>query len=425
MIIQAPRIVLIDDKRHHLHGLAHALSRLDSACLPFHFQDQGPTKRQLRNARVVFCDLHLLSDAMTGDSKTQLGVIVGMLAEGLEVNHGPYVLVIWTENPDKVEGLREYLDELDPGQRPLDFVCLDKNRFINTNDGELIAEDDLIAEIQKSLGSWAGVTALLWWESAVADAASDLARDLWAASGTDVGARPEGLRQTFAKLAKGASGDQRAREQPGMAVNEALVPMLSDRVERTMFPPEIWEPAVEFDDQSHAVPTALLNTLVHLDFIHGLSPFQRGSATELKPGEQREEWFKANFGHSDAEIIEAFGFKGQRLTDAANDASWHLVQIRAACDEAQGKPGLLPFVLCAVLSTKSNDLPRPSAWISRDFLFGDRCARICVHANFVRGLSATEVQDFDPKFRLRSSLLESLTIAVHSHASRPGTIDIC
>lgn len=425
MIGQSPRIVLIDDKMHHLHGLAQALGKLDSACLPFHFQDQGPSKRQLRNARVIFCDLHLLSDALTADTKQQLAVIAGMLSEGLETNHGPYVLVIWTEFPDKVDGLQEYIDTLSPGQRPIEYICFNKNDFIDSKDGKLIAEGNLIAKIQESLGKWSGVTALLWWEAAVADAAADLATALWEPSGDDDGARPEGLRQTFGKLAVGSAGNEIARRHPGVAVNEALVPMLSDRIERTKFPPEVWDSAVEFDNQNQAVPTARLNTLVHLDFIHGLSPLQRGSASPLLATWSTEQWFSDKFGYSQEEVLKAFGFHGERLADAKNAATWLLIQIRAACDEAQGKAGLLPFVLAAQISTEPKNSRSPSAWASRDFQFGDNVARIYAHSNFVLGLSAAEAGGFKPTFRLRSSLLESLVVAVHSHASRPGTIDIC
>lgn len=425
MIGQPPRIVLIDDKIHHLHGLAKALGKLDSACLPFHFEDQGPSKKQLRNARVIFCDLHLLSDALTADSKQQLAVIAGMLSEGLETNHGPYVLVIWTEYPDKVEGIQEYLKALLPGQRPIEYVCFNKNDFIDPKNGNLIAEGDLISKIQESLGKWSGVTALLWWETAVANAAADLAASLWEPFDDDESVRPEGLRQTFGKLAIGSAGGDHARSYPGMAVNEALVPMLSDRIERTKFPSEVWDTAVEFDEQDQAVPTARLNALVHLDFIHGLSPLQRGSASPLLAAWNTEQWFRDKFGYSQDDVLMAFGFKGARLGDAKSDASWHLIQIRAACDEAQGKAGLLPFVLAAKISIKANDSVRPSAWVSRDFLFGESVARICANSNFILGLNASEVSGFRPNFRLRTSLLESLIVAVHSHASRPGTIDIC
>lgn len=425
MIGQAPRIVLIDDKKHHLHGLAHALGKLDSACLPFHFQDEGPSKRQLRNARVIFCDLHLLSDALTADTKQQLSVIAGMLSEGLEKNHGPYVLVIWTEFPDKVDGLQEYLQNLDPGQRPIEYICFDKNEFIDPSNGDLISESDLVTKIQDSLGKWSGVTALLWWESAVADAAADLATELWEPSGDDDAARPEGLRQTFGKLAVGSAGEHSARQHPGVAVNEALVPMLSDRIERTKFPREVWDSAVEFDNQDQAVPTARLNTLVHLDFVHGLSALQRGSASPLIEAWNTEQWFMDKFGYSQEDVLKAFGFKGGQLVEAKEDASWHLIQIRAACDEAQSKAGLLPFVLAALVSKKSNASRHNSAWESRDFQFETKVARICAHANFVLGLNASEIAGFKATFRLRSSLLESLVVAVHSHASRPGTIDIC
>ncbi len=306
MIGQAPKIVLIDDKRHHLHALAHALGKLDSACLPFHFVDQGPTKHQLRNARVIFCDLHLLSDAVTADSKRQLSLIASMLSEGLGEQHGPFILVIWTEAPESVNELADYLKELEPSQQPIECLCFSKTDFINPKDGELIEEANLIAKIRETLEKWSGVTALLWWEAAVSDAASELAATLWDRSGGDLTERPESLRQTLGKLAIGAAGKGHAKANPGMSVNEALVHMLADRIERTEFPAKIWAPALEFDSQNLAVPASKLNSLVHLDFLHGLSPNNRGSATILPCTDPRGDWFKEKFGCSDEQILEAF-----------------------------------------------------------------------------------------------------------------------
>lgn len=430
MIGQPPRIVLIDDKMHHLHGLAKALGKLDSACLPFLFEDTGPTKSQLRNARVIFCDLHLLSDALNTDTKAQLAVIAGMLSEGLADNHGPYVLVIWTEFPEKVDGLQEYLNNLLPGQRPIEFICFDKTQFINPMDGSLIAEGDLIAKIQESLGKWSGVTALLWWETAVANAAADLATTLWESSEEKENDRPEGLRQTLGRLAIGSAGKQ-AASRPGMSVNEALVPLLADRIERLEIPEALWENAVEMQEKQKALPPERLNTLLHLDPVQGLSSMQRGSATPFPKEWNSDEWFTKALGFSREETLKAFGFSDGQLKDALKEVDWYLVQIRAACDEAQMQAGMIPFALAAV-SAKTPKDEKDAVWQSEKFEFEKDTQegqqkerkRIFLHANFVLGKTRSDVTEFKPKFRIRGSLLDKLTFALRMHAARPGTIDV-
>jgi hypothetical protein len=424
MIGQAPRIVLIDDKRHHLYGLAHALGKLDSACLPFHFEDQGPSKQQLKNARVIFCDLHLLSDTLTADSKQQLALIASILSEGLDKQHGPYILVIWTEAPESLGELADYLKELEPSQQPIECICFSKTDFINPANGELIAETDLIAKIKATLEKWSSVSALLWWESTVADAASSLAAALWKHPRADLNRRAAGLSQTLAMLATGATGKSQAEKNPGKAINEALVPMLADRIEQTNIPDEIWRVAADFSNSADAIPPATLNSLLHLDFGTKVSPLQRGAASPLILAWNTERPFQDKFGHSMDEILKTFGYSDAQLVEAKGSSVWYLIQVRPACDEAQMKAGLIPFVLALASSIEAKSKPAASIWKSELFEIEDQSKRFYAHSNFILGLSAAETQGFQPTLRLRKPLLESLVYSIRTHEARPGTIDV-
>lgn len=424
MIAQSARIVLIDDKLHHLHGLTKALGKLDSACLPFQFEDQGPSRSQLKHARVIFSDLYLLSDSLTGDTKQQLANIVSMLSEGLDENHGPYVLVIWTENPDKLADLNGYLEALAPGQRPIDYICFNKSEYINPGDGSLINEAGLIEKIQTALGAWSGVSALLWWETAVANAAAGLATSLWEFAGGNDNLRSEGLRQTFGKLAIASAGYHNAKDYPGMSVNETLVPLLADRLEQANFPSKIWKDAVEFEKFNLASPVSRLNSLIHLDFSRIDDSTQRGAASNLLGSWKTDQGFHDKFGYPKREIIRDFGFGEGKIDEVLKDIEWYLIQVSASCDQAQRNNNLIPFILAATISEKGNKTASGSVWKSKPLEINGKSTTIYAHSSFILGMRASECGGMRCAFRLRSALLDSLIFSARTHAARPGTIDV-
>ena len=132
MILQAARVVVIDDNEQHLAALSRAIGKLGSACLSFHYQDEHPTKHQLAGARLIFCDLHLGGDTLTSDKTIFYANIASLLADGISADHGPYLLIVWSQYGEELEKTaRIYERTLEPGQRPFEIVPLDKNTFID------------------------------------------------------------------------------------------------------------------------------------------------------------------------------------------------------------------------------------------------------------------------------------------------------
>ena len=425
MIIQPARIVVIDNDEIHLKYLVDALTAMGSACLPFHYKEDHPESKLLSGARFIFCDLHLISDAMTSDRKQQYANIASMLLSCLDDDHGPYALVIWSEFPDEVDDLIAYLDELGPNQRPIKCSVLKKNDFIPTDSDSEPKGEELIAAIAGLFEDTPGLSALFKWEQKVSIAASVTTSTLWKlCEGADESKRDIALRNTLGKLAMGSSGEMLAKEHPGRGVVEALSPLLSDQLEKSDINEEFWKTAVDFDCPNEAAPVADLYAKLHFEYPTSHSPLERGTACCLPDNWKSDDGFKTKFGFSKEEVLGQFGYTGEKLTEAKDAARWYLIQLNAACDQAQNNPGLIPYVLGFIIPNEiKKSKGKLSTWSSRAFAMDESEQVLCCHGRFVIGVTKAEVKDFTVRLRIRTQLLDEMVRQIRMQSARLGVIE--
>ena len=435
MILQGARIVVIDDNEQHLMALTRVIAELGSACLSFHYKDEHPAKHQLAGARLIFCDLHLGSDTLTSDKNAFYANIASMLAEGISPEHGPYVLIVWSQYGEELDKLNEYIRELDPGQRPFEVVPLDKNRFINVATGEIREDANLAHAVEEAVEAQPGLAAMLDWEELVARAASRTTSELWGlcldAEGTHTDLV---LRNTLGKLAK-AAGSANAQAQPGHCVRETLAPLLNDQIGTARMDEERWSRAVRFGGGT-AAPSSRLYTALHFEIPPLVPASARGVASSLPVAWSSNEEFTAKFGSSPSDVLKTCGYRGENLDCAAAEASWYLVQINAACDEGSQAPGYLPYCLAATVPIKRmragesvplklREKPKGSVEKTREVtLQASKTEWLFLFGSFVMGLRDCETVDFDPIFRIRPSLLDKLILSIRVNSARLGVVEL-
>lgn len=425
MIIQPARIVIIDNEEAHLKSMVDALSEMGSACLPFHYKEEHPKPELLAGARFIFSDLHLVSDAVTSDKKQQYANIASMLLSCLDENHGPYVLVIWSEFPDELSELIKYFDDLEPNQRPIKCCVLNKNDYIPTVTDPSSKTGDLVSAVAHLLNDIPGLSALLKWEQKVSAAASITTSTLWKLSeGHDENERDLALRNTLGRLAKGASGDSAARQYPGRGVMEALTPLLSDQLEKSEIDEEFWKSAVSFDAPERAASGASLYTMLYFENPTGHSALERGTVCTLPEEWASEEKFNEKFGYRKSNLIEEFGYKGEKKDEAEKRAEWCLVQLNAACDQAQGNPGFYPFVLgCIIPSEIKCNSPKGSVFRSRTVVLDGIERQLYCHGRFVLTMTMADAKNIKVKMRIRTQLLDQMMQDIRTKSARLGTIE--
>ena len=427
MTLPAPRIIVIDDNPAHLQSLTSGLNSYGVACLPIHFTGDDADVPRCPQVRVIFADLHLNEAGGATDNARHFTVIGGLLEETV-VPSGPYAVVLWTRYADQADALRLFLEErLRAVPKPFAVIALDKKAHLNA-DNTVRDAKGLMDAVSGVLSAQPQLAALFNWEERVlgASAATVSAVIDLAIAKVAPADRGQAIGQLLFHLALEAVGAGNVEADRFRAVNDALLPILADRVAslRADADAVVWERALQgqtADAGMTGEEAGRLNKMLHIVSGAGVIPSERGAVVRLP--DDKLAGFETLFGMTQEEAAaKQFGCKAFVLNDAG--FKWRLLQVQAVCDYAQRQPGPLPFVLglempAAAASTSS--LPAaitPSPWFDMD----GQPRVLHVNARFQISQPRTDVDRMTVDYRLGESLLNLMGYELHSYGARPGIV---
>ena len=226
-------------------------------------------------------------------------------------------------------------------------------------------------------------------------------------------------------LAVGSVGRDHVDEDRFRAVNEALLPILGDRIASMRSREtdnQLWQAAIGNIDAGQgltSVEVARLNRLLHIARPQDMSTWtERGSVIPLPKratGDKFRRWFGIEHG---VPANRAFGCQDYDGNEPR--FRWVLVQSQAACDYAQVRPGPIPSYLGLCVPAqhaRSGSLPA-ALWTSPCFEFAGQTL-LRVNAGFQIPLPRTARGIDGPLFRLREQLLNDLIYQLHGYGARP------
>ena len=427
-MLPTPRVIAIDDEADHLEGLTRGLNQYGAACLPIHFDGDTAGMQPCPHVRVIFADLHLNAGA-PGDHARDFSTIGGLI-EGTIKPSGPYLIVLWTRYPDQANDLHAFLRErLQNVSKPFTVEPLDKNSHLDPQ-GRVKNPAKLVEAIGKIVSAQPQIGALLNWEDCALSAAADTVSSIIELAGSAAAGRrlSEEVGRLLAKLAVASVGKDHVEEDRFQAVNEALLPILADRI--VCLRPQgggirQWQTAFRKSDIRRGLSldeAARLNSLLHIaPPTDAMSWTERGAVVAL-PRRASGGNFQRTFGLNQTTAADK-SFACKDFDEDDNRFRWALVQSQAACDYAQMRPGPLPFHLGLVLpvsNVRKGSLPA-ALWTSPCFELGGPTV-LHVNAGFQMSLSPNAQRIDKPMFRLREQLLNDLIYQVHGYGARPGII---
>ena len=428
-MLPAPRIIAIDDEPQHLQGLADGLNRYGIACLQVHFTGDDSQLKPCPHVRVIFADLHL-SEGGAGHDQARHFTLIGGLIEQRIAPTGPYIIVLWTRFADQAAGLKKFLDERLQGvPKPFAVVSLDKNVHLGP-DGNVVDPQKLVAAIDAIVRQEPHIAALLNWEERILGAAADTVSALLeiGLTTTDKENASQRLRRLVYHLAAAGVGEKHVFADRFHAVNEALLPILADRVaalKSRAGQDDIWAEAVLETDAAlplTAIEAASLNQLSHIADGAGATGAACGAVISLPPSMSGER-FASSFGMSPADAASGqFGCSDFVEGDAR--FRWTLVQVQAACDYAQRQPGPLPFVLALEMpdaSARKSSLPA-AIWTSPPIAFDGNARVLRANSRFQATMADAAASGIAVLYRMREELLNTLIYQIHGYGARPGNI---
>lgn len=443
----APRIVIIDDKKEHLDAIVNTFNTLGTTCYAIQYDAAtGVPPMHLRGVRALFLDLHLLDGAQSGTDQRHFARLAEILQNGIDSAGGPYVLVLWTTYPEKLEAFKSFLEsrlfgDL-PYTRPVSFLALDKADYINVDTGDRHHDRDLMAAIKSATESNPQLNALLAWE-----------RDVMAAAGSTLSTILDLIPIAHRGTAQGSVEldgvlSLLAREQVGAgnvgadvrsAITTILAPILADRI-INRDPAEgaqaLWQLAVtrhaEKNLTAQPEQAASVNRLLHLSSgtTEHLLAADWGAVVDFPDVEWNPAGVTLRFGMS---IKELLGNEFQIQKGSREKVNPVVVRIGAACDHAQGSTGPLTYLFGIIRpmsalrnqSEDGRDLPlKASIWTSPLLSCDgfDEPFRLEVNSRFPFVINRDGAAELRVRFRLREQLLTHLLNHAGAYSVRPGVV---
>ena len=442
MIFTPPRFVVVDDDAKHLDAILNVFQELGSPCLGVTYEpDKSLDRTNFQGVRALFLDLHLIDQTPTTDDKQRFALIVSLLEDNISATGGPFVLVIWTAHEQSIPQLEAYLDEsIDPEKpyaRPLAVVGLPKDRFINVDTGEILADKaralrNAVAATVKDIPQLA---ALLSWEVDVQVAAGETLAtlmELVPEEGQHRAKFADGLGDVLTRLARAAVGESHVAADPRAAITSALAPILADRIvnqQGSEAASEIWVRAITGKGGTALDPrsSGRVNRMLHVAVppSETIKPVDWGAVVVFPEAWWAVEAMTARFGLTRRELLE----KEYKLKkEDEGKCRLLLVRIGAACDYAQNRPGPLTYLLGLEIPADLKRLGKPSMseWSSPSLVTDSQeCPFfLAVNARYAINVAPATAEPWQPVYRLREQLLMHLIAHAGSYLTRPGIVSL-
>lgn len=441
-MIPAPRIAVIDDEKEAIDAIQRSLESMDTSCLPVLVNAGKPSiKSPVKGIRLLFLDIHLVSGHQ--DGAALYDTTAAILGQVIAQDNGPYVLVIWTSDKNKRDELVSHISDHYPNiPQPLASLLMAKEEFLGENGFEMPRVAD---EIKRLLNEQPQATALLHWENAVDLACGELIGKLCSFVNRKkmfLGESTKDLERLLTSVAQSAAGLSNVQGGEMKAINDGLMPLLFDRIyhlpDKDGKLKEIWARAISNPAERIALSQhekADLNTMYHSarDAHTPIKAGTRGAIYELSEVTELSRLFQ---GHTPEEILASYlqpvSEVKSKLVELASKYEWRLVGLRAACDQAQPKPGMHRLILAAEILQPigvngiGHHKASEAIFPTTEFKDGEKIFKLILNFNYIVTLSEQQFSDLKltAKWRLRENMCSVIESAFAAHASRPGLMKI-
>lgn len=461
MIPYYARVAAFDDDQEHLRNIVIGLGKAGFWAMPFWY-DAGKFEPELpcpfQGIRLVFSDIHL------GPPSTNIVVYASAIINGLKkvVAEGPYGLIFWSKFPTDAQLVWDEIAaraESAGLTLPIFWGTIDKNKVMDLGGAEVGAGSNLDADKLRDeildLIKSADVLALsMSWDERVGHAAMHATNRIYRLANPL--ANPSNWANLLAYLAQEALGNERAIKSPIAAVDNAMLPLLEDKIS------EITQDIHhDHQDVGHSIGELLKNG--HINLPAGISAadlnthylveeidqttshmWERGMVSRLGGGYRNSGKFIGHFGVDVENLIkDEFILPNKRkepiASDIVRDAQLHFVELSAECDQTQGKMVTHRYLLalCVPASLQKGF----NVYDSKRCKFRDEYSNSSIinigeiklkeqKENHFLLVSTRRFMTLPPKdkvdvkciFRLRRTVIEELSHHYATYSRRPGVM---
>ncbi|HAY5567655.1 TPA: hypothetical protein J0D06_003107, partial [Escherichia coli] len=353
-MLTPPRFVVLDDKKEHLEPIIETFKHIGSSCIGVQYNEEDAShlhQDYYKGVRGLFIDLNLSGSSSLGSS-THYAEITRILETVISCDNGPFIMILWTDNPQECDQLIEYIEtRLDPNKKyckPLLIKSLSKTMYIDANSSIKESNRETFKEeIKGFFSSVPQIAALFDWESRVLEAVNQTLIELLNLVPNDkrnFNDYPSEIDKVLSCITSSTLGDGHVNKDRQQAFNITIAPILTDKIlNNKNFNEEIWENAitkVNTPESRITDPKAIgkYNKMLHLAVTgyENMTPLDWGAV--LNPMSWGNEMTNDFFGLTIDQIkTDVFGIKPEK----SSSYEPIFVRLGAVCDYAQQKEGLI------------------------------------------------------------------------------------
>lgn len=453
-MIDLPGFVLIDDNENELKDILNSFVGAGIPCVPIQYinddPDNNPTgldhvELDHLKPRVIITDLNLLEH-----QNIEAATLVGPVARVIQklIDTGPYILYFWSKNPTLVDEVMALLESRfkDKLKLPIHWGVMDKKEY----KGNVPALKEKIKSIIKENPVF---YALFDWENRVAQAAIATTNALYS---LNVPSAQDGvvykdshnteLQKLFALIGNKTLGDDNALENPELAVELGLSPVLNDQLQQMsdiQGKGKWFAAAPNIGTKIEIEPSlkANLNSFYHIEQVSSEYPKScRGIFLEIAQpilnDPDHKSKLESRLGSDIDKILEdeflGMIVKAGKMNDVKAATRLGFIEVSAECDQAQKKTKLHRYILGAltpIVYEGFNLYGKPKK--SHDGIY--RVPDVTIDEvdyilqltfKYQIGSIPSENTWFgNARFRLRDQIMSDVTFRCAQHLSRPGIIE--
>lgn len=448
-MLTPPRFVVLDDKKEHLGPIIETFKLIGSSCIGVQYNEEDEShlcQDYYKGVRGLFIDLNLSGKSSIGHN-THYAEIIRILESVISSENGPFIMILWTDNPQECSNLIQYIEErLDPEKKyckPLLIKPLSKTQYIDENSNiKVDTSENLKDEIKGFFSSVPQIAALFDWESKVLEAVNQTLIELINLVPNDkrnFNDYPSEIDKVLSCIARETVGKGHVATDPKKALNLAIYPILVDKILNNTPDQaniQLWNNAItQVGSASIADEKAVgkFNKMLHLAVTghESMSPYDWGAVVEIPSEIFNDEFCLGHFGYNQNYLI-----KNTFCFNSTEKLRPILIRLGASCDYAQNKQGPIPYIFGFVVEAekyheRERDFLDPdkkfiskklSDWVSPLFSYRDEDPAFYIVLNLQLVISKVKGQldSYQTLYRLREQLLNQVIVRATTFASRPG-----
>ena len=474
-----PKFVVIDDKKEHLEPIIEAFKEMGTSCNGIKYDIENETHlnpRYYRGVRFLFSDLHLNTASL--DGKLHYGVIISILEKIINKENGPYILVLWTSYPDECTELKNYIEEYINSNnsggiekthwRPIHITSLAKEKY-GINDNSKISSDKinlLQDDIQSILKSIPQLNLLFQWESDIITSAAKTINEIISLN-IEIKEETHPINQSkppldnrdifykkniskldtiFSHIAKETVGESHVSSDPKKSFNLSVLPILFDNILNAKDDKNetFWNEAITRHTEKtkiiHNKDIGKFNRILHLSLSENelIRETDWGAVIELSETYSKELCKNLFQIETINDLFEKeFNICSTKIDLGSINIKPILVRVGAACDYAQNKELLIPYIIGYKISSngfsssmkeKLNKLDKEqSLWLSPLFYQENGngelfyiLLKLPLKIMLKKGFFENKSENITISYRIREQLLTHLIHNIANYSSRVG-----